>query len=148
MSEQEKGRYDGLIVSELKHEPEMSPEFRAVYEKFARRILWIDGNVVPGAFQMNTSWYNRVPEKDPVFAEHAHPSAEIIGFFGSDPEEPNDLRGEIVVELGGEPHTITRSSMIFVPPNLPHAIRILRVDAPIFHFSVVTDGTYNGGAYG
>ena len=57
------------------------------------------------------------------------------------------LRGEVRVIFDGEEHTLTRSSLIFFPPNLPHAIRILRVDKPIFHFSVVTESEYNGGAY-
>ena len=139
--------YAHLIVTELKKEPEMTPEFRKLYRSFARRILWIDDEVVPGAFQMNTSWYHSVPEKDPVFPEHAHDCAEIIGFFGTDPENPNDLHGEVQVDLGGEPYRIDRSCLIFVPPCLPHAIHILRVDSPIFHFSVVTDGLYNNGAY-
>lgn len=141
-------RYGHLIVSELKHEPDMSPEFRAIYQKFAKRILWIDDDVVPGAFQMNTSWYKEVPELDPIFAEHSHESAEIIGFFGTDSESPYDLHGEIRIDLDGETHRITRSSMIFIPPNLPHAIHIDRVDSPIFHFSVVMEGQYNGSAYG
>ncbi|MBR1565830.1 MAG: hypothetical protein IJ649_03605 [Oscillospiraceae bacterium] len=142
-----KNSYDSLIVSELRYEPEMSPEFREMYRHFAKRILWIDDGVVPGAFQMNTSWYCAVPEKDPVFPEHQHESAEIIGFFGSNPNDPYDLQGEIQIDLNGEEHRITRSSMIFLPPNLPHAIHILRVDAPIFHFSVVNEGQYNGSAY-
>ncbi len=140
-------RYSGLIITDLVKEPDMTPEFREIYNRFAKRILWIDGDVVPGAFQMNTSWYNTVPEKDPVFPEHSHESAEIIGFFGSDPGNAHELNGEIEVILGGELYTITRSALIFVPPSLPHAIRILRVDAPVFHFSVVTESLYNGGAY-
>lgn len=141
-------RYGHLIVSELKREPDMSPDFREIYQRFAKRILWIDDEVVPGAFQMNTSWYKKVPEIDPIFAEHSHESAEIIGFFGTDPDDPYRLNGEIQVDLNKEPHRITRSSMIFIPPNLPHAIHIYQVDAPIFHFSVVTEGLYNGSAYG
>lgn len=141
------GKYDHLIVSELKYEPPMSADFREIYQKFASRVLWIDENVVPGAFQMNISWYKDVPEQDPIFAEHAHDAAEIIGFFGSDPEDPYALHGHIEMIIDGEPHTIESSSLIFVPPNLPHAMRILRVDRPIFHFSAVTEGKYNGAAY-
>ena len=146
-SEHENGRWGHLIVSELKKEPEMSPEFRELYNSFARRILWIDDEVVPGAFQMNTSWYCSVPQVDPVFAEHRHPSPEIIGFFGTDPANPNELNGEIGVDIDGEAHIIKRSSLIFIPPDLPHAIHIYKVDRPIFHFSVVTEGQYNGAAY-
>lgn len=144
---EQSSKYGHLILSELRYEPDMAPDFREIYRRFAERVLWIDGNLVPGAFQMNVSWYKEVPALDPIFAEHSHASAEIIGFFGSDPENPRELHGEVRVIFDGEEHTLTRSSLIFLPPNLPHAIRILRVDRPIFHFSVVTESEYNGGAY-
>lgn len=143
----DKGKYGHLIVSELLHEPEMTVDFKEIYNKFAKRILWIDGNIVPGAFQMNTSWYKAVPEIDPIFAEHAHEAPEIIGFFGTDPENPYELNGEVQIDLEDEPHVITGSSLIFVPSNLPHTLHINRVDKPIFHFSVVMSGLYDGTSY-
>ena len=96
-----KNLYENLILSELRYEPDMAPDFREIYRQFAQRVLWIDGNLVPGAFQMNVSWYKEVPALDPIFAEHSHASAEIIGFFGSDPEDPQELHGEIRVILNG-----------------------------------------------
>ncbi len=140
-------KYSNLIVRSLQYEPDMSPEFKRIYEAFARRVLWIDGDVVPGAFQMNTSWYQAVPEKDPIFETHAHPSSEIIGFFGSDPAHPYELGGEIHITIDGETHVIDSSSYIFIPPDVPHALSIKRVDRPIFHFSVVNEGNYNNSAY-
>ena len=119
-----------------------------MYEKFSRRILWMDGNVVPGAFQMNTAWYYAVPERDPVFEEHVHDYDELIGFFGSDPENPYDLGAEMEVTINGERHLLTKSSLIFAPAGLPHMrISIKRVDRPMFHFSVVMNPEYKGGAY-
>ena len=140
-------KYSHLFVDSLKYEPPMSPEFKEVYNAFAKRILWIDDNVVPGSFQMNTSWYHSTPAIDPIFAEHSHPGAEILGFFGTNPENPSELDADIEVIIDGEAHSVTRSTLVFFPPNVPHALRILRVGKPIFHFSVVTDGTYNGAAY-
>ena len=66
----EGGEYAKYIVQELNHPNTGTPEFQEMYKKFSRRILWIDGNQVPGAFQMNTAWYHSVPERDPVFEEH------------------------------------------------------------------------------
>ena len=140
-------KYGYLIVSDLKYEPPMTPEYRKVYEKFSHRQLWIDGNIVPGAFQMNTAWYDNTPELDPIFAEHKHESEEIIGFFSGDPST-RELDGLIQVIIDGEAHDLTRSSMIFVPSGVPHAIRVLKVTRPIFHFSVVTSNTYNNASYG
>ena len=142
----EGGKYARNFVQTLQYPEGMStPEFSALYEKFAKRILWMDGDVVPGAFQMNTAWYCKVPERDPIFAEHTHPYSELIGFFGSDPENPNELNAELVFAIDGEEHRITRSTMIFVPENVPHnPMHILRVDKPMFHFSIVPNPSYNG----
>ena len=140
----ESGRYAANIVQQCVS-PDMTPEFKKLYDSFASRILWMDGEVVPGAFQMNTSWYSAVPAKDPVFVEHVHDDAdELIGFFSSDPENPYDLGGEIEISIGGEAHLLTKSSLIFVPAGLKHnPLRILRVDRPIFHFSVINRARYS-----
>ncbi len=140
-----KGKY---IIQELQAPVTGTPEFRAMYEKFSKRILWIDDKVCPGAFQMNTAWYFAVPERDPVFEEHVHEYDELIGFFGSDPSDPDNLNAEIEVTIEGETHVLTKSSLIFCEKNVPHMpLSIKRVDKPIFHFSIVSGPEYNGGAY-
>lgn len=145
MMDRLEGRYSGYIVQELFDPGLGSPEFQSMYRKFARRVLWMDSGVVPGAFQMNTAWYFKVPEKDPVFEEHVHDFDEIIGFFGSDPEDPYNLHAELEVGIGGETYTLTRTSMIFVPGGLRHMpLWIKRIDRPIFHFSVVMNQRYEG----
>jgi hypothetical protein len=143
--ENNEGEYGKYIVQQL-HEPDMiTPEFRELYRKFASRILWIDGNEVPGAFQMNTAWYKKAQPRDPLFEEHVHDYDELIGFFGSDPENPNELNAVLELWLEGEAHRITRSSLIFVPGGMKHnPLRILEVQKPIFHFSVVMDPYYGG----
>jgi hypothetical protein len=123
--------------------PTFTPGFAERYATFAKRILWMDENVVPGAFQMNCSWYLK-PNADHLGAgSHKHKEGEIIGFFSSDPDNPYDLGAEIEFWLEKDKFMITKSCMIFVPPNMEHCPLILhRVDRPVFHFSVVTGGTY------
>ena len=142
------GKYGKYIVQDL-HDPNLgSAEFQKMYKKFSRRVLWIDNNVVQGAFQMNTAWYFNVPEKDPVFEEHTHDFDELIGFFGSNPDEPYDLGAELEVTLDGELHKLTRTSLIFCPAGMKHMpLSIKRVDRPIFHFSIVLAPEYGAGAY-
>ena len=144
----ESGTYAANIVQDALGAPSMPADFKAIYDKFAHRVAWIDGKVVPGAFQMNTAWYSQVPDRDPIFEEHVHDDTdELIGFIGSDPDNPNDLGGEIEFTIGGEAHLLTKSTIIFAPAGLAHnPMRILRVDRPIFHFSVVTSATYDGTA--
>ncbi len=140
MTESKYGKY---IVSELK--TPYSGERAAQYARWATRILWMDSNVVEGAFQMNCSWYLRPPEHVTTegLGSHTHDSDEIIGFFGSNPDDPYDLGGKIEFWLEDEQHIITRSSMIFVPRGMRHCpLKLLQVDRPIFHFSTVTSGQY------
>ncbi|MDR1217613.1 MAG: hypothetical protein LBJ99_03395 [Oscillospiraceae bacterium] len=142
------GQYAGYFVQELREPADMgTQEFRELYSHFAKRILWMDGDAVPGAFQMNTAWYFAVPERDPIFTEHSHDCAELLGFFGSDPDDPYELGGVIEFSVNGEARRLTRSTMIYLPGGFAHnPMRILEVRAPIFHFSIVTDARYDGRA--
>lgn len=133
-------KYGKYVVSELKT-PDFSAEAVARYAAFANRILWIDDNVVPGAFQMNCSWY--LKPLDRGVKPHTHDADEILGFFGNDASDPYNLHGEVEVWLGDEKQTITRSAMVFIPAGMKHCPLLLkRADRPIFHFSVVIEGEY------
>jgi mannose-6-phosphate isomerase-like protein (cupin superfamily) len=135
-----KSKYGKYVVTELKT-PDFPREFVESYKKFATRILWMDANVVPGAFQMNCSWYLK-PSTHGAEA-HTHDVDEIIGFFGNDNARPYDLHGEVELWLEDKKHIITKSSMVFIPAGMKHCPLILRrVDQPIFHFSTVTGNQY------
>jgi mannose-6-phosphate isomerase-like protein (cupin superfamily) len=135
-----KSKYSQYVVTELKTPP-FPAEAVARYNTFAKRILWVDKNVVPGAFQMNCSWYLKRLEKGPP--AHTHDVDEIIGFFGNDFTRPYDLGGEVEIWLGDEKQIITKSALVFVPAGMTHCpLNLNRVDRPIFHFSVVTAGEY------
>jgi hypothetical protein len=142
------GKNGKYIIQDLKDPNAGTPEFREMYKKFAHRILWLDNNVLEGAFQMNTAWYCAVPERDPVFEEHVHDYDELIGFFGSDPDDQYNLNAELEVTIDGELHKITRTSMIYIPANMSHMpLSIKRVDRPVFHFSILIGPEYIDGAY-
>jgi hypothetical protein len=128
------------VVTELK--TEMSEESKARYAKFATRVLWMDDKVVPGAFQMNVSWY-RKPNDASSGTGHNHDVPELIGFFSGDPDNPYDLGGEIEFWMEGEKFLLTRSCIIYVPPNMNHCPLILRrIGRPVFHFTTVTGPKY------
>jgi hypothetical protein len=136
-----KSKYGKYVVTDLKA-PDFKPDFIARYKEFASRILWMDKNVVPGAFQMNCSWYLK-PNANHLSEPHKHDEDEIIGFFSSDPDKPYELGAEIEFWLEDEKFMITKSAMIFVPGGMKHCPLIIhRVDRPIFHFSVLNGGTY------
>jgi hypothetical protein len=135
-------KYSKYIVTELKI-PESKQKTAAKYAEYATRVLWLDDKMIEGAFHMNCAWYlkaSTTTEDTP----HAHDTDEIIGFFGSDPQQPHDLGGEIEFWLEDEKYTLTKSCLIFVPRGMKHCPLVLkRVDKPIFHFTTVTGGQYN-----
>ena len=149
------GEYGKQVVQDLiLPETHTKPEVLERYAKFGRRIHWIDANVVPGAFQMNTSWYfkpNRPPDVEEagketglgVFKPHKHDSDEILGFYGSNPDDPYDLGGEVELHIEGESHILTKSSLVFLPGGMEHCpLYVNKVERPIFHFSIITESMY------
>lgn len=138
MSESKYGKY---IVTDL-IVPEEKKKIEAAYSRYAKRILWMDENVVEGAFHMNTAWYLKAAEtlED---KPHVHDADEIIGFFSNDPDDPYNLDGEIEMWIEDEKHIITRSALLFVPAGMKHCPLVLkRVGRPIFHFTTVPGGRY------
>ncbi len=138
MTESKYGKY---VVTDLII-PEEKKKIAADYSKYATRILWMDEDVVKGAFHMNTAWYLKAAatlESTP----HVHDTDEIIGFFGNDAANPHDLGGEIEIWLEDEKQVITKSALLFVPAGMKHCPLVLkRVDRPIFHFTIVPGGRY------
>ena len=139
MSKPDTAKY---IVTELKM-PEAKRRIAEEYSKYASRILWMDDDVVEGAFHMNTSWFLKPTQKTIEDKPHVHDTDEIIGFFGSDPDDPYDLGGEVEIWLEDDKHVIDRTAMVFVPAGMKHCPLVLtRVDRPIFHFTIVTGARY------
>jgi len=136
-----KSKYSKYVVTELKM-PEDKKKIASAYSKYATRVLWMDKDVVPGAFHINVSWYLKAAatlENVP----HTHDHDEIIGFFGNDASNPYDLGGEVEIWLEDEKQIITKSCMLFIPAGMTHCPLIARrVDRPIFHFTVVPAGRY------
>jgi hypothetical protein len=72
---------------------------------------------------------------------HRHPFAEIVLLIGSNPKDLRDLGGEISWGMGegddAETFTLTKTTAIYVPANLPHAPLIYnRVDRPILNIAI------------
>ncbi len=153
----EGGNYGKYIMQELSL-PGVhgTPEAVAAYEALGKkRIHWMDDNNMPGCMQINTSWYfktNREEQLNPQgevntytkWQCHTHSVDEILCFYGSDPENPYDLCGEVELVIGDESHVLTRSTLIYVPAGVPHSTPLVnKIDRPMFHFSMVMSKDYN-----
>ena len=81
------GKYGYLFMQDLKL-PATHEKVQAAYKTFGERVHWVDGNNIPGAFQMNTSWWYK-PNREqtlanpnsPVAKPHFHEYPEILGFY-------------------------------------------------------------------
>jgi hypothetical protein len=108
----------------------------------ATRVFYLDDKVIKGAFYVECAWCLKASDESAAEA-HAHGFDEVIGFFGTNPDNPLDLCGEIEFWLGDEKHMLTKSCLIFVPQGLKHCPLIIRrVDRPIFHFATGSKGSY------
>jgi hypothetical protein len=114
----------------------------ADYMQRATKVLWMDAENTPGAFNVNVTWLWKATEFNHDEA-HKHDYDEVIGFFGSDPDRPHDLNAEVEFWLDDERYVLTKSTLLFIPKGLTHCpLRVLSVGRPIFHFTVVRNGTY------
>ena len=139
------GKYGGQIVQELTSMFTQPSKFNDIYKQWGDRLLYMDSHVVPGAFQMNTTWYVNAPDFYPLpfHDEHVHDFDELVGFIGSNPEDKYDRGGVIEIGINGELHRLTKSSIIFMPAGMKHLpLSILELRRPILHFSVSMNPTY------
>ncbi len=70
---------------------------------------------------------------------HIHKEAEVLFHIGTNPEDPSDLGGEVVIYMGPEleRHVFTRTTVIFIPPSFIHCPwNIIRTWRPWVHVEV------------
>ena len=133
-------KYEKYIIQELRMPEGMMPS--AEYMQRATKVLWMDGENTPGAFNVNVTWLWKATDFNHDEA-HKHDYDEVIGFFGSDPDRPSDLNAEVEFWLEDEKYILTKSTLLFIPEGLTHCpLRVLSVNQPIFHFTIVRSGTY------
>jgi hypothetical protein len=133
--------YQKYILTDLKI-PEDVQKRADEYAKRATRILWLEDFVMEGAPSIICSWYWKATETAGT-PSHVHDFDEVVGFFGSDPQNPHDLGGEVEFWLEDEKYTLTKSCLILCPKGLRHCpLRVTRVDRPIFFLAVSITSKY------
>jgi len=101
-----------------------------------RQMTYLDGKVVPGAYYTECSWLMKAYPDRVWVKEHVHDFDEVFGFYGSDPQNPRELNGEIELIIDGERHLLTKSCLVFVPRGVKHCpLTLRRIDKPIFMFT-------------
>ena len=135
-------KYAKYIITETDPEPRAREKAAKLSDKLTY-LLHTGGDIVEGAQWVNCVWFWKGFD-EPLVERHTHDYDEVLSFFGTDPEDPHDLCGEIEFWMDDEKHILEKSSMIFVPKGLRHCPLIIRrVDRPIFHFSTGQTTSYS-----
>jgi hypothetical protein len=104
-------------------------------------VVYLDDKVLKGAFYVECNWFWKANQFSPP--THTHDFDEVLTFFGTNPEDPHDLCGEVELWLDDEKHILTKSCVVFIPRGLKHCpMLVRRADRPIFHFSAGVSGKY------
>ena len=136
-------KYEKYILTDLKLPQGAGErdEENHYYER-ATRVLWLEDEIMKGAFSVICSWYWKATETEGS-PSHTHDFDEVIGFIGSDPEHPQDLGGEVEFWLEDEQYFLTKSCLILCPKGLRHCpLRVTRVERPILFLAVSITGKY------
>ncbi|MBN1190112.1 MAG: hypothetical protein JXA46_10200 [Dehalococcoidales bacterium] len=110
-------------------------------EKRMTSMTYFDNEYPKGAFLLDVCWFLIGSDTGPQ--AHTHDFDEVLAFYGSNPEDPWNLYGEVEIWLADEKYMLTRSCAVFIPAGLQHCPMIVRkADRPIFHFGVGMTGMY------
>ncbi len=95
-------------------------------------------NSIEGAPYIQFAWLYNGSEEKPTHPEHAHAWGEVFGYIGFvGQKDPHGPMGEVEFWINGEKHIITKSCLVWMPPNLPHCpVRFARIDKPILWFTL------------
>jgi hypothetical protein len=134
-------KYQKYIVDTVNVPEEYKQMHRRWLDQDKSRIAYLDDTVIKGAFYLTCRWYAEpFPDRN---ENHSHDFDEVLGFIGSDWENPGELNGEIELWLGDEKYILTKSCVVFIPKGLRHLpLSVLRVDRPILHFSMGPESKY------
>lgn len=138
-------KYEKNIVTGVRPDLQLA-EYRIKTNDFIpgmeTRLLHLDGATIKDSFYMSCFWFWKGSE-DVLVQPHMHQFDEVLALIGTNPEDPQDLCGEVEFWLGDEKYLLRKSSLVFVPKGLKHAPFIVRkVDRPIFHFTTGPTSMY------
>jgi hypothetical protein len=98
---------------------EVTPPFEVKGRRPAMTLM--SNNLIPGSnMYIETGWVFGMPDPNPHIGEHAHDYDEIVIHLGTDPNNQEELGGEIEFMVGGQPLKINKTSAVYVPKGVKH----------------------------
>ncbi len=141
-----------IITDTREYSPEEMAKIEEMREKSqvestveGLRLLWMDDEKVEGAeFYMECLWlWEGVTTSGTTEEPHHHDFTEVIGFIGTDRDNPGELDARMEIILGDETHYLTKSCLVHVPPGMKHCPLTFReVNRPTFFFTLAPISRY------
>jgi len=132
------GKYDQYIITTPR--PQEMTHFRLPPE-IRRSVAWADSSVVDGMCNMECIWYYQPLDGPPRHVETD--TDEILGFFGTNFEDPSDLGGKILFQFEEEWVTLEKSCFVYLPKGMYHCpFKVVEVRSPILHIAVTPQRKY------
>jgi hypothetical protein len=132
------GKNAKYAVDKARANPRPLPFETKTDPKIVKPIVTVDNEVVPGAqFFADTKWILPGAKGEIKLCEsHTHKFGEMLGFYGYNYDNIQDLGAEIEITIDNETNIVDRSFAAYVPPGVQHGPIIVRnVQRPIFWVS-------------
>jgi hypothetical protein len=106
------------------------------------RLLHMEDDMAKGSFYTDFVWFYEGYGQAPM-GIHDHEWPELMVMTGCDPEHPYDLGGTFSIDLDGETHYITKSTLVCIPAHVMHCPwKFLQVTKPTLAFTASPSGMY------
>jgi hypothetical protein len=131
-----KGRNAKYVVDTPKANPKYPPYRVKNDSKTVKPIVQVDADTVPGAeFYAEAKWI--MPCKEVRLCEsHTHDFNEVLGFFGFNYDNIQDLGAELEITIDNETNIVDRSFAACIPAGVQHGPVIIRnIKRPVYHVS-------------
>jgi hypothetical protein len=131
------GHYDRNICTQLFKREMLPGPTPAERDQLAREglrismehVLWIDADIIPGAYYGESTWIwpksyphqigsARLGNQKPMFP-HAHDFPEILSWWGTDPDHPEDTNGMTML-IGDREFRLDQSWAAYIPAGVLH----------------------------
>ena len=136
-------RYARYIITEpISHIPKNAagkPAPQPPRDVKSYHLVSLDYRVIPGAFYVDFVWIWK-GNLEMAKETHAHDWDEMIGLVGLPTKKaPREIDPGVSVKMGKDMYNMKKSSLIYVPKNMPHApILFENIKKPVLCFTIGT----------
>ncbi len=131
------GKYAKYVVDTPKANAKYPPYRVKNDPKTVKPVVQVDADTVPNAeFYAEAKWIMPGAKEVKLCESHTHNFNEVLGFFGLNYDNIQDLGAELEITIDNEKNIVDRSFAACIPAGVQHGPVIIRnIQRPVFHVS-------------